>query len=274
MVVLVNGKFEPTVSVGDRGLHYGDGLFETLAVVEGKPCLWARHMKRLLRGCNRLGIPEPNPEQLIEEGLKAIARSSRGVLKLIITRGAGGRGYLPPANVEATRIIQFSAWPEYPSDLLSQGVRVRLCETRLGATPSLAGLKTLNRLEQVLARSEWDSPEFLEGVVRDTAGRVIEGTMSNLFLVAGGGLRTPDLSRCGIAGVMRELIMEIGESLGISTTQEDLTLDDIRQADGMFLSNSLIGIWPVREFMGVAYNPAVVPSPLVTAVMDRGFRFD
>lgn len=271
--MLINGYAESRISALDRGLQYGDGLFETIAVAAGDPCLWQRHIRRLESGCGRLNIDFPDADALLEEVYREIGGRSRGVIKIILTRGIGGRGYRPPVNETPTRLVWFLDWPEYPARNFHAGVRVRLCDIRLCRNPRLAGLKTLNRLEQVLARSEWLDPDISEGLMQDSEGFIVEGTMSNLFFVHGERVTTPDLGSAGVAGVMREVVMEQADRLGLPLSIEQLKLPDLKSADGIFLSNSLIGIWPVREVDGEKIDPAAVPASLLAAVMENGFRF-
>jgi 4-amino-4-deoxychorismate lyase len=148
------------------------------------------------------------------------------------------------------RILQGSPKPSYPAANAEQGVRVFACMTRLAEQPRLAGLKHLNRLEQVLARGEWHDAEHAEGLMRDTSGRVVEGVYSNLFLVKNGGLLTPELSRCGVAGVMRAELLAQAESLGLDCGVRDISYDELLTADEVFLCNSLYGVWPVRALQG------------------------
>jgi len=252
--VVVNGRPLDTISVRDRGLHYGDGLFETIAVQGGKPRYFDRHWQRLLEGCKRLAIRAPVENDLIAESLALCERHERAVLKIILTRGCGGRGYrASPAarngNRErgsATRILLLYDWPRYSQDHHDHGVRMRICSTRLSRNPVLAGIKHLNRLEQVLARNEWDDPAINEGLMLDTDGHVVEGTMSNLFVVAGATLFTPDVSNCGIRGIMRETILDHAQREGIATRVATMFVSDLEQADEIFICNSIIGIWPVR----------------------------
>jgi 4-amino-4-deoxychorismate lyase len=147
---LVNGEPGDVIPVSDRGLLYGDGIFETIAVREGRPRHWQRHMHRLQAGCTRLGI-QPFENSLLTAEADSITNGvDKGVLKLIVTRGSGGRGYRVAEAIACTRIMQLHPWPEYPAANAEQGVKTRLCETRLGHNPVLAGIKHLNRLEQVL----------------------------------------------------------------------------------------------------------------------------
>ncbi|MEE9251480.1 MAG: aminodeoxychorismate lyase, partial [Alphaproteobacteria bacterium] len=182
------------------------------------------------------------------------AGHGRCVLKIIVTRGAGGRGYRPPERPVPTRILSRHPWPDYALAAWREGVVARVCTTRLATQPLLAGIKHLNRLEQVMARREWDDPVISEGLMLDTDGFVVDGTMSNLFIVAGGRLATPDLSLCGVAGVMRAVVLEAAAKLEVPAEVIRITLDRVRAADEVFLTNSLIGIWPVRELDGTRYR--------------------
>lgn len=249
LACLVNGTDTDVVSSRDRGLHYGDGLFETVAVANGVPLQWGRHLRRLSDGAARLAISLPGADTLNAEAQRLCAGHRRAVLKVIITRGIGGRGYAPVPQAEPTRVLSLFPWPDYPREYGEHGVPVRICRTRLGRNPALAGIKHLNRLEQVLARAEL-SETHVEGLMLDGDDRVIEGTMSNLFAVIDGVLTTPELSGCGIAGVMRELIIEHARDILGGCRIQHLTLNEIFQASEVFLSNSLIGIWPVRRIDG------------------------
>ncbi len=269
-MILVNGVATDTLSLGDRGLHYGDGLFETLALQAGRPLCWAQHMTRLMDGCRRLGLPGPDPALLKEESLRVSSGLQTGVLKLIVTRGSGGRGYRPPVHAVSSRIVMVYPWPSYPRDCTRAGVRIRICRTRLGRNPALAGIKHLNRLEQVLARTEWHDPSIAEGLMLDEAGHVVEGTMSNVFVVSGKRLLTPGLEAAGVAGVMRRLIMESAPDLGFRVSECILSLDDLNGADELFLCNSLIGVWPVKEMGGIPFKVGPVTGRIRRELVDQG----
>lgn len=263
-MMLINGESATQISGHDRGLHYGDGVFETLAVRDGRPLLWEQHLQRLGNGCVRLGIPMPAPALLASEAAQVCAGAVQGVLKIIVTRGVGARGYRVTAPVQATRLVALYPWPTWPDEYAQRGVRVRVCNTRLGSNPALAGLKHLNRLEQVLARSEWDDVSIAEGLMLDTAGHVIEGTMSNLFVVHDGQLLTPGLDSCGVAGIVRGVILELAARHAIACEITELDLQQVREADEILLCNSLIGVWPVRELDGVHYEPGPLTQRLTT----------
>ena len=259
---LINGELQTTLAVSDRGLHYGDGVFETIAIRAGIPQRWHRHWQRLSRSCQRLGIEGVDEEIVRSEARELCAGMGQAVLKVIATRGSGGRGYRPDRNQRATRILASYAWPDYPEANRRDGVAVRLCATRLGRNPALAGMKHLNRLEQVLARREWDGADIAEGLMLDDRGQVISGTLSNLFIVKAGRLLTPRLDECGVEGVMRGAILDLAIELGIVVEEAAVTLDDLRQAEELFLCNALIGIWPVRRVEQQAYAVGPVTGQL------------
>ena len=269
---LIDGVPADRIPVADRGLQYGDGLFETIAVVDGKPCLWDRHLARLREGCALLSIPPPPEDQLAAEALGLTRGVDRAVLKLILTRGEGGRGYRPPDPPLPRRILRRTPWPAYPDAWRSTGVRVRYCRTRLGHQPLLAGLKHLNRLEQVLARGEWNDPDIAEGLMLDLDGRVVEGTQTNLFVLQDGQLLTPALDRCGVAGVVRGLVLEAAWVLGFRVVEAALTPERLAAADALFLTSSLAGVWPVRELAGLPVDPDQVPAELRAGVLEAAFR--
>ncbi|NIF16841.1 aminodeoxychorismate lyase [Pantoea sp. Cy-639] len=243
----IDGQPATAVNLQNRGLAYGDGLFETIAVRGGRPSLLTQHLERLALGCRRLAI-EVDMQVVRDELLSYASLLGEGVAKLILTRGDSQRGYAPAAGAPARRLLQGGPLPAYPAQHAEQGVRLFPCETRLAEQPRLAGLKHLNRLEQVLARAEWQDSAYAEGLMRDIQGRLVEGVYSNLFLVRDGALLTADLKRCGVAGVMRGALLEQAGRLGIAVEVRDLALADLEQADEVFVCNSVYGIWPVREF--------------------------
>lgn len=248
--IRVNGRESRQISALDRGLHYGDGVFTTLAVRGGTPLLLERHLARLSRDCRRLAIPCPDLEVLRGEAVQLAREMNRAVLKITVTRGEGGRGYRAPDECRATRLLALYSWPEYPGDPAQDGIAARVCNLRLGRNPALAGIKHLNRLEQVLARSEWDDPEIHEGVLLDGGGTVVEGVTSNLFWVKDDGLFTPSLDECGVAGVMRGLVLELAAVHGLHAAEVREALSAVLQADEVFFTNSVIGLWPVRSLGG------------------------
>lgn len=263
--VLVDGKSSDSVSVTDRGLQFGDGVFETILVREGAPDYWPEHVARLRRGLEVLGIPFDAHRALERESLRLCRDRKRAVLKIIVTRGAAGRGYAPPARCRPTRMVAVHPAPELPASYRDHGVRVRWCETRIGINPRLAGIKHLNRLEQVMARREWSDPRIAEGLMRDAEGRVVAATACNLFIVRDGKLLTPSLARCGVAGIMRAVIMRNAREIGSNACECELRREDVDSADEVFLTNSLVGVWPVAEIGAVR----LAPGPLTRKLMER-----
>jgi 4-amino-4-deoxychorismate lyase len=250
ITALVNGEPSAQVPISDRGFQYGDGVFTTLRVCRSVPLFLDAHLSRLERDSARLRLPFPGREALIRETKLLCEERPEAVLKIQLTRGSGGRGYLPPESATGTRVLGSHPLPEYPPELQERGVEIRLCGIRLGINPSLAGLKHLNRLEQVLARAEWPPGDIREGLMLDAEGQVVEGTMSNLFLAKDGRLTTPRLDRCGVAGVMRGQVMAGLAQQGHPVEERRISLEDVRAADELFLTNSVIGLWPVRRFDG------------------------
>lgn len=242
---LVNGSERQQVASSDRGLHYGDGLFESLAIINGKPRHWQLHMQRLAHGCARLKLVMPDPELLFDDVTRVALDLPRAVVKIIITRGSSGRGYrFKEADAKVSRVVISYAWPDYPQDYYSEGVRLRICETQISQQPALAGLKHLNRLENVLARNEWQDDLYAEGLMCDNQGLVIEGTMSNLFWVEKDSLFTPSLLQSGVHGIMRQRVIASALEMGIACHEQSTHVDRLQGADELFVCNSIIGIWP------------------------------
>jgi 4-amino-4-deoxychorismate lyase len=247
--ILVNGRPATTIDVMDRGLHYGDGLFETIAIRGGRARLLDHHLERLTNGCDRLGIARQDPQLLARE-IADVAIAPDCVIKVIVTRGSSGRGYRPPRQAVPTRIVAAFPWTALSGHDLSDGIRLRTCETRLASQPALAGLKHLGRLEQVLARAEWDDETIAEGLMLDEAGRLVCGTQSNLFARIGEELLTPGIDRCGVAGVMRRTVLEWAARQGIPVHETPMQPAGLFAADEVFLTNALVGALPARELDG------------------------
>lgn len=244
--VLINGDSTRCLDFADRGLQYGDGIFSTVSVRNGIPLFLSRHLARLQTDALSLSIPFPDIRVLTDEAYRLCAHHPESVLKIMLTRGMGGRGYRFIEQGKATRILCSHPKPDYPEEIWKKGVKARVCDLRLGINPRLAGIKHLNRLEQVLARAEWIDDDISEGLLMDHEGFLVEGVMSNVFLAREGFLRTPLLDRCGVAGVMRGLVLEAARELGLTVEESRLRLDEAIGADELFLTNSVIGVWPVR----------------------------
>ncbi len=262
--VIINGHQTDQLSSLDRGLLYGDGIFETIAVKQGQLQYWEDHLERLQLGCKALGLHDLDVLLLEKEvySLVDTVSSLNSVIKIIITRGIGDRGYKPTAQT-ITRIVQKFPWPDYPSSYIETGVKVTQCNFRLARQSRLSQIKHLNRLEQVLARSEWDD-DYQEGLVCDSENNVIEATSSNVFFQIDNALITPDLVQCGVAGVMRKKIIEYCRSNGIALEIRDFNQSEISQIQAMLLCNCIIGIWPVVSYCKRELDKTAIISELVT----------
>jgi len=246
---LLNGQSAESINLLDRGLHYGDGLFETIAVINEQPLCWEKHLQRLLSGCERLKLHFEDAEILESEVSSICKNLDRDVLKITLTAGAESRGYKRSSTeLKLTRLLATHPWPEYPDNYSTEGIHAHLCSSRLGHNPGLAGIKHLNRLEQVLARDEWHDADTMEGLMLDIDDNVIEGTMSNLFIIVPEKkLITSDLSLCGVEGIVRQYILDHCADIAYTCEVKDLSLDDIYSASEMFFCNSIAGIMPVRQ---------------------------
>jgi 4-amino-4-deoxychorismate lyase len=256
MSIWINGRRGTVIDCRDRGLQYGDGLFETMLVRRRRIRFLELHLERLAQGCRRLGLPVPTARIEREIALRA-RQCAEGVLKLILTRGRGARGYRPAGNERCTRVLWHNALPAVPAG--APPVRVRLCRTRLGINPDLAGLKTLNRLESVMARAEWRDERVWEGLMRDVEGSVVCGTMSNVFLRRGSTLMTPALDRCGVAGVMRRWVLQQAGDMRLRVWQGRLPVEAFRDAEEVFMTNAVAGVVPVG-FIQTGPRPLRLPS--------------
>lgn len=253
--ILRAGHAVDAIDPGDRGLAYGDGVFETILVHRGAPVWWEAHVARLAAGAARLGIPLPDAPQLRAEADALVAGMARGVLKLILTRGSGGRGYAPPAEPVPTLLLSLH---DAPPAAPVAGLALRWCDTRLAIQPRLAGIKHLNRLEQVLARNEWRDPDIHEGVMCDMQGRVVCATAANLFVRLDGRWWTPPVDRCGIAGVCRSWLLEQP-----GAGEREIFPDDVERAEAVFLCNSVRGILPVARLGNRHWPPDAATCDLI-----------
>lgn len=256
--VWVNGSEQGCISPGDRGLGYGDGLFETLRVASGKAIFLQEHLSRLEAGAQALGIPL-GLDCLQQDVVAFLAQCPEScIAKIILTRGSGGRGYLPDPDAVPTLIFSAHPLPDHTGDHLAEGVRASVCSLRLGAQPALAGFKHLNRLEQVLLRRELAGLQADEALVCDTHGNVVEGVFSNVFMVKEGRLHTPAIDVAGVRGVMRAVILEEAAAQNDAAVQGRYTVDEFAAADEVFFCNSVNGIWPVRTLASRSWLPGPV----------------
>ena len=263
VTALVNGAPAAGISALDRGLHFGDGVFETIACLLGRPRFLSLHLERLAQGCRALGFPPPASEMLRAEIERLASPHERSIVKLIVTRGpAVVRGYAVSGREQATRVAIRYPWPVEDPILQQQGVSVRVAATPLGENPALAGLKHCNRLEQILARGEPGADATAEALQLSRSGKLISGTMTNVFLVDGTPhsprLRTPTLDLCGVAGVMRRVVLREAARAGITATECPMWPADLAGATEIFLTNARVGIWPV----GRLEDRTLAPGPV------------
>ena len=253
----VDGLSSNGLPLDDRGLAYGHGVFETMRIVDGAVLDLDRHLDRLVNGASQLGIDAPDRSLINQEIQEISEQHKQGILKFILTAGSGGRGYAPPKPMQVRRIVLLYEFVPAPRSYYEAGVNVTVCETRLAYQPMLAGIKHLNRLEQVLARSEWGD-QYQEGLMLDHKGFVIEGTMSNLFGVCNDVLTTAPLDGCGVSGIQRQNVIDLARQRGLPMSMNAMTLPQVLNCDELFVCNSVIGIWPVASVMEHNFNVGTI----------------
>ncbi len=249
---LINGRFDAAITPFDRGFAYGDGVFRTMPCISGIPHCWPQHYAKLESDCNALSIVCPQQETLFDDIQKLCREPDwqhECVIKVVITRGESGRGYALPALAQPNRVVIASAAPGYPETNFSEGVTLHLCQTRLSYQPRLAGIKHLNRLENVLARMEWVDGQIADGLFLDEKGNVIECTASNIFVRIGNDLVTPDLTQCGVAGVTRGRIIDLASVLGYTVRIKPIRLSELMDAEEVVICSSVFGAWQVRRLV-------------------------
>jgi 4-amino-4-deoxychorismate lyase len=271
---ITNGEPVQHVSINDRGFQYGDGLFETIAIRKGEPRLWQYHVDRLTRGCEVLRIAMPTESELLDGVTQALEHSdvsaAYSIVKLIVSSGSGLRGY--GRGIAESPTVLYRAFPAAPPALESyrDGIDVTLCETRLASDSATAGLKTLNRLEQVLARSEFVGSNVFEGLTMDADDNIICGTMSNVFFINKKIISTPALDRSGVEGVMRRHVIETLREQGIDTMIRASNLMELENADEVFLSNSQFGVLPVRSCRDLRWPVGEVTLQVMSSIANTG----
>ena len=252
---LINGSFDHVISPFDRGFAYGDGVFRTMKMVGGLPDSWPLHYQKLVADCAAINIVCPSPELLMSDLQQLFSpidlpQDQLAIAKIIITRGEGNRGYTPPAITAPMRVVTKSAMPQYSEIRFSEGVNLTVCETRLASQAKLAGIKHLNRLENVLARMEWTDAHMTngiaDGIMLDSAGNVIECTSANIFARFGDTLTTPSLLQCGVAGITRQRIIDLAYTLSLKVKVEVIDFPTLLSADEVIICNSLYNAWQVK----------------------------
>ncbi|QZA80808.1 aminodeoxychorismate lyase [Deefgea piscis] len=242
---LVNGVLAEHLNLSDRAIQFGDGVFRTLKVRAGQLEFWPQQYAKLVQDCARIGITAPSEATLLAD-IAQLAPVDHS-LKIIITRGESARGYALPADMKPNRIVQLAALPAYAEHLYLEGAKLVLCATRASWQPALAGIKHLNRLENVLARQEWSDPAVFDGVMLDRDGWVVEGVMSNLFALIDGVWCTPILNESGVSGVYRSILLNDVACNEIPIVERKISLSQLYAADAVFMCNSLAACVPVRQ---------------------------
>ena len=254
----VHGGWEST-----RALHYGDGVFRTLLVIDGQIIDLDRQLAKLALDADALGLDCPDAEMLRNELGQVVGTQRCGALKIILSRADTGRGYAPSTR-QTDRLMQLRDLPSHAATHWTQGITLGWSKLLLGIQPRLAGIKHLNRLEQVLASRNWPEDQQ-EALMCDAEGRVSCGTRSNVFFVIDDILVTPDVSLSGVAGMMREKIIALARGIGLGCEMGLISPDEVRHAQECFVSNSLIGIWPVRRIGSLELK---APGQKTRALMD------
>lgn len=247
---LVNGLKNQYISPLDRGFAYGDGVFRTLRMQGGVPVNWQVHYPKLVADCAAIGIVCPNAELFIDDLTRLfiddVADNTLAVAKIIVTRGESERGYATPSITTPMRVVIKSRLPKYSEEHFLSGVTLTVCKTRLAHQKQLAGVKHLNRLENVMARMEWRDETIFDGILLDQNDKVIECTMSNIFARFGQQLITPALDETGVAGVTRSIIMGFASALDLTIQTGTLDLNKLLDADEVIICNSLFGALQVK----------------------------
>jgi 4-amino-4-deoxychorismate lyase len=263
--ILIDGRAIAQVDAMDRGLSYGDGVFRTLRIADAHPRWWDEHLAKLAEDCARLALDCPDRATLGQDIAKLQPLPAWGALRITVTRGLGPRGYRVPHPQHCMRIL--ACWPTPLDTVPGRGLTLRVCDLRLGRQPALAGVKHLNRLENVLARAEWDDPHIDEGVLLDQDGSVVSGIMGNLFIWRDACLLTPRLNACGVAGVARARLMRLAREAGMRVEAADFDLATLLAADEVMLTNSLTGLRRVAR-LGDRVWPEPCISPRLVGLLN------
>lgn len=242
----VNGIPSQTLSVFDRGLSYGDGIFTTALICSGRVQHLNQHIDRLKIGCKKLAISFSDFDKLSRQLIEIASSYEQSVLKVVITAGAGGRGYSRVGVEQPTVIVAVFPYPEHYYKWQKEGISLAKAKTQLGLQPMLAGIKHLNRLEQVLVRRELDNANADDLLVCDINNIIIETSCANLFWLSEGKIVTPDLSSAGVAGIIRQRLLQILPNV----EQVSVEVNALNDAEEIWLCNSIMGIVPVSHYMG------------------------
>jgi len=273
LTLVLNGKLyqqssKASVSPHDRGLMYGHSVFETMAVTKHTPLLLDQHITRLELGAERLHIPLDS-DAIIDDINRLCELQSRAVIRAMVSMGEGGRGYQNPPQPKSLRIVSLHDYPKHPAEYWQHGIHLGVSDIKLGLQPALAGIKHGNRLEQILARNAWQN-DWHEALLLDQANRVIEATQGNIFVLKNDTLCTPILDQAGVAGVMREYVLSVANKVGVDPQVVSLSESDVEAADAVFVTNSVIGLWPVKQFKARQFNDLSFAHKLLNLMVKNG----
>ncbi len=268
-MILVNGVETEYIRADDRGLLYGDGLFETIAVQDSSPKLLQQHMQRLKTSATKLSIQGFDIENICKDIKLIISKSGlkEAIVRVTLTRGSGDRGYAS-LSTDANVVISISPLPSSIMEKRSTGVEVIFSKHFLHKEPSLAGIKHLNRLLQVLVANEAVAEGADEALVFSEEGRIIEGGKSNVFFVFDKVIKTPRIEEYGVAGIVRQRIFDVASKAGYRVVEAEINLDDLLDVDEVFLTNSVIGIWPISNLNGRQFVQQTCANRLIKLLRD------
>jgi 4-amino-4-deoxychorismate lyase len=249
-IVLINGAQQSKISIFNRNIQFGDGLFETCVVENKKILFWVNHFARLNRGCEQLKISKVDESVWLSDVKKALSLCSydRCVVKLILSRGDSLRGYGFKDDIKPVRAVIVS---ELQKVTFNNSFSLEYCQSGYDSNPKLAGIKHCNRLEQVLARAGLKSDE---GIMLDENHNVISVTQGNIYAIHDNTLITPKLDKCGVEGTRRAVILDLAKLLGIKVKVDTLSIKELGQADEVFISNSIIGIQFISQIGDIGFG--------------------
>lgn len=249
-MIIINGEFNSLLDISDRSFHYGDACFTTICVKQSRLQLWAKHLERLTNNCQRLGIQFADWSAVLQSAERLIEKSGAesAVVKVVITRGRGGRGYSPKEVRWPSYVVSIHSFPSLYTNWHQNGINVGLSSVKLGKQPLLAGIKHCNRLEQVLIKDALDKTEFDDVLVCDFDDNLVESSAGNLFWLTQGQWYTPSLEYSGVEGVMRNCVLDYFAEKNSPVVQVTQNIGANFAADEMFICNSLMGVVAINTF--------------------------
>ena len=256
-----------SISLNDRGLLLGDGLFETLPILHGTPIWWSEHRDRLIDSAKRIGI-HPNIEQLnaCVDALSRINTHAKAILRMTLTRGTSGRGLVPSQGCEGVLFASLSPMPETMAfdtlELITSSIR----KNELSPT---ANMKSLNYLDHILAANEAAKAGAGDALLLSTKGMVSCSTIGNVFALFGKTIITPPISDGVLPGIMRSKILDCAPDLGLQALESTLALADLKKADGLFLTNSLRIIRRVSKLDETPFAPIASNGDTITLLVQH-----